>query len=135
MTDESTFDGFASPSAETLVSFQMIGKEMYATITSRSITSVELPAIRKALFDAIGDADGTRSLIVDMAQVEFMNSQALGMLIEVHSAAGPQGIRMVLAGVRPGVREMLEVTKLTGVFPVCSTHAELEAALAGRDGS
>jgi anti-anti-sigma factor len=104
---------------------------MYATITSPSITSVELHPMRQALLGAIADADGTRTLIVHMEQVEFISSQALGMLVEVHTAARSREIRLLLAGVHQSIREMLEVTKVTRAFSVCSTPEELAAALGG----
>ncbi|MEM6326123.1 MAG: STAS domain-containing protein [Bacteroidota bacterium] len=76
-------------------------------------------------------AEGQTRFVVDLAGVERMNSSGLGMLIgaltTVHNADG----HLVLANVHPRVHQLLDVTKLLGVFTL---HDSEPAAVASFEG-
>jgi anti-anti-sigma factor len=82
--------------------------------------------VRRALLDACaGEPD---ALIVDLAQVRFIDSTALGVLIEARSRlADRSGFRLAAPGLE--ARRALEVSGLDRHFLVHDTVAEaLEAA-------
>jgi anti-sigma B factor antagonist len=79
--------------------------------------------IRAALDDAIGS--GTGRIVVDMAEVEFVDSTALGVLIEARSRVGDN--RLLLAA--PGV-ETRRTLEVSGLDRHLTVHASVEAALA-----
>ncbi|MBO2465148.1 STAS domain-containing protein [Actinomadura violacea] len=69
-------------------------------------------------------------VILDLAELEFMDSQGLSVIVGCYKAATAAGGSLTLAGPRPVVRRTLEITGLHRRIPV---QATLEAALsAGR---
>lgn len=80
--------------------------------------------IRTALADA-ATASPAR-LVIDLSEVEFVDSTALGVLIEARAKVGPQ--RLVLAAPRLDTRRTLQVSGLDRHLTV---HDTVEDALAG----
>jgi anti-sigma B factor antagonist len=78
--------------------------------------------IRAALAEAIATAP--RCVVVDMAEVEFVDSTALGVLVEARSQLGADAFR--LAAPQLGTRRALEVSGLDRHLPV---HETVEGAL------
>ena len=66
-----------------------------------------------------------RPLVVDMAEVEFVDSTALGVLIEARSKLGSDGLR--LAAPQLETRRTLQVSGLDRHLPV---HDSVDEALA-----
>jgi anti-sigma B factor antagonist len=79
--------------------------------------------VRAALTQAI-DA-GTERIVVDMSEVEFVDSTALGVLIEARSKVGRDGL--LLAAPQPEARRTLQVSGLDRHLPV---HDSVDEALA-----
>lgn len=63
-------------------------------------------------------------VVIDMTEVEFIDSTALGVLIEAHSRLGHDGFR--LAAPQLGTRRALQVSGLDRHLPV---HDTVEQAL------
>jgi anti-sigma B factor antagonist len=82
------------------------------------------PALRDRLDDA--RAAGGRGVVLDMAEVTFLDSSALRELLRADAALRTDGVPLVLAAVRPPVERLLELTRTTGMLTVAPT---LEAAL------
>jgi anti-sigma B factor antagonist len=80
-------------------------------------------AVRVALADAI--AGSPQRLVVDLSQVEFIDSTALGVLIEARSKLGKGAV--VLASPGAETRRALQVSGLDRHLPV---HDSVDAALA-----
>ncbi len=69
---------------------------------------------------------GPRRIVIDLAEVEFVDSTALGVLIEARSRIGRDGL--LLAAPQIETRRALQVSGLDRHLPV---HDSVEAALAG----
>jgi anti-sigma B factor antagonist len=80
--------------------------------------------VRDALTEAI--ASSPRRIVIDMEHVEFVDSTALGVLIEARSKLGRDGL--ALAAPRLDTRRTLQVSGLDRHLPIHDTVAE---ALAG----
>jgi anti-sigma B factor antagonist len=82
--------------------------------------------VRSGLLDAV--TDGPELLVVDLAKVTFIDSTALGVLIEARSRMADRGsFRLAAPGLE--TRRALEVSGLDRHFVVHDTVAEaLEAA-------
>jgi anti-sigma B factor antagonist len=80
------------------------------------------PALRrvKPQIDAAMSAQGSAALILNLAGVSAMDSAGLGELVTIHTSAARRGVPTVLASVSPRVLEMFAVTRLDGIFTVCS---------------
>ena len=77
--------------------------------------------VRRALLDTL--ADGAELLVVDLAEVTFIDSTALGVLIEARSRLSDRsGFRLAAPGLE--VRRALEVSGLDRHFVVRDTVAD-----------
>jgi anti-sigma B factor antagonist len=79
--------------------------------------------VRVALDGAI--RDGTGRVVVDLAEVEFADSTALGVLLEARSKLSAGGL--LLAAPRDEIKRALEVSGLDRHLAV---HGSVDAALA-----
>ena len=79
--------------------------------------------VRTALTAAI--AGGAARIVIDMAEVDFVDSTALGVLIEARSKLGYDGV--LLAAPQLETRRTLEVSGLDRHLPV---HDSVDGALA-----
>ncbi len=69
-------------------------------------------------------------MVLDFANVEYMSSAALGMLITVHKKIRQRGGHMALCQVRPEIYEVFSITKLNEVFQIYANRAQAMAGLA-----
>jgi len=69
---------------------------------------------------------GTKSLIIDLSKVNYMNSSGIGSLIAVHSSYSKNGGVVKLTGLSSSVQNLFVVTKLIDVFDV---HENVDQAI------
>jgi anti-anti-sigma factor len=55
--------------------------------------------------------------ILDLADVPYIDSAGLGLIVSHYVRCEGRGVRLVLAGVSPRVVQLLEMTKVDGFFP------------------
>ena len=68
-----------------------------------------------------------RSVVLDLLPVTFIDSTALGAIMQASSNCEAAGKRMLVVVAEGPVRRLLEITNLTGRFRLCP---DLESALA-----
>ena len=84
-----------------------------------------------ALSRMAGEAlEHTREVVLDFEGVQRLDSAGLGELVLVHRSASDQGKLVKLAGAKPHVRELLDLTNLSSVFEIYPT---LEDAIEAGD--
>jgi len=67
-------------------------------------------------------------IILDLSRMEFISSQGLGAIITAHLKSRHYNGQIRLADPRPAVRELLDTTRLTKLFPIFpSVEAALES--------
>ncbi|MEV6283677.1 anti-sigma factor antagonist [Kribbella sp. NPDC051770] len=86
-------------------------------------TAPELTGLLKTLL-------GAHPIVVDLAEVEFMDSSGLGVLVGAHKESLAHGGALVVVGPRPRIQKILRITKLDKVFTVYPTLDGLTAVLA-----
>jgi len=78
-------------------------------------------------------AQGHRSLLLNMAGVAYMDSSGLGELLSGRSAVSSQGGALKLLNLSKKVRDLLQITRLSGAFDVHDDETKaLESFSAGR---
>jgi anti-anti-sigma factor len=86
-------------------------------------------SVRRALAEAatVGDR-----VLVDLAEVEVIDSAGLGLLVRAHQEARRDGRRLCLVAPSRFVRTVLHTMRLDGVFAVCDSRTR---ALSGAGGT
>lgn len=74
--------------------------------------------------------DPPAGVIVDLSQVSYFGSVFLSLLLRCHKLVKQQGGEMVLCGVSPRARELLEVTALDTIWAIYDTREEAVNAMA-----
>ncbi len=91
------------------------------------------PELRERL--ARLDDEGVTALVVDLSDVTFVDSMALGLLLGTMKRMRSRDGRLRLVVVRPEVRRIFEITLLDRVFEIDSTReealAQVEHAVGG----
>jgi len=101
-----------------------------ATRSRQGITIVDVvgpidlessPALRRTLLDALKTVD---RLAVNLTEVKYIDSSGIASLLEALKAAKQAGKRFLLFGLTVGVRQVLQLTRLTGIFDIRETEEE-----------
>ncbi len=97
----------------------IISQDQGVTIATLRIASL----IDGALIENLGrelyalvDEQAILKLVVDFRAVGFLSSQMIGVLVSLHKKSQAIGGQVVLAGMRPNLKKIFEITKLTKVL-------------------
>jgi anti-sigma B factor antagonist len=82
------------------------------------------PTLRKTLLESLKGAD---RVAINMNAVKYIDSSGIASLLEVLKEARQSKKRLVLFGLTAAVSQVLQLTRLTGVFEI---HENEEQALA-----
>jgi anti-anti-sigma factor len=80
-------------------------------------------------FLAAARAETAPILIVDMGDLEYMDSSGVGALLQIHVNMTKANRQLVLASVPERARMVLEVARLQSIFPMYSSVAIAEELL------
>jgi anti-sigma B factor antagonist len=87
------------------------------------------PQVRRGLYELIDR--GSHRIAVDLTDVEFMDSTGLGVLIGALKRLRENEGAMALAGIRPSVARVFEVTGLDRIFTIHDSLAEIGVTSGG----
>jgi anti-anti-sigma factor len=96
---------------------------------SGDIDVVTVPAVREAIETAI--SEGCHTIVLDLAEVDYIDSSALGLLVWADRRLQPVSGALMLAGAGRDVARILELSGLIGVAPSVFVSDSVEAALSG----
>lgn len=82
-------------------------------LADKRLDAARAPAFKQALTGNV--ADQPKRVMIDASMVEFIDSTGLGALVSLMKMMG-EGGRIAVAGARPAVRRLFEITKLDSVF-------------------
>lgn len=74
--------------------------------------------------------DKSPHLVLDLSNVEHIDSNGIGMLVGLHVAASKVGAIIKLAGLMQKVKSVMETTRLTTIFEAYVTAEEAAASFA-----
>lgn len=86
-----------------------------------------LEAIKPQLDTLLNDSN-VKCLILDMKQLEFINSKGIGYLVSVHTHLSKDQRELMIAGATEAVMDVISLVGLTTIVKYFNT---LEEALAG----
>jgi anti-sigma B factor antagonist len=85
-----------------------------------------------ALMAAYGEADGARSIVLDFAALDYMNSGGIGLLVTLLVRAQRAGQRLLAVGLSEHYRQILSLTRLDEAIAIHDDEGSaLAAAAAG----
>lgn len=73
-------------------------------------------------------ANGTTKIVINLGNVDFIDSSGLGALVGLYSTANSKGARIKLAAITKRFHELLMITKLLTVFDVYDDEAAAVAS-------
>ncbi len=81
------------------------------------------PELRTELLDLLLKQSPGR-LILNLAQVPYMDSSAIAVLVEALQRVKRAGGRVLLTNLQPRVKSLLEIARLGSIFILCKDEAE-----------
>ena len=99
-----------------------------AAIEGKLTLSPELAKV-SAEIGAVLKRNPSSGLILDLSQVDDIDSAGLGELVNLYRTASDQQCKVAVAGARQRIQDMFGITRLGEFFPCYSNDAEAEAAL------
>jgi anti-sigma B factor antagonist len=76
-------------------------------------------------------ADGKKRIVLNMADVKYIDSSGLGALVAAHVSAKAQGASVRLCNLGQKFHEVMQLTKLLTVFDVYDTEAAAVSSFQG----
>ncbi len=86
----------------------------------RRLDEQTLERVREELL-ALADELGACHVFLSLAQVGYMASAGLGLLLTLKKKLDQSGGQLVIWGINPLVRELFEITRLTEYFHILET--------------
>jgi anti-sigma B factor antagonist len=98
------------------------------TLSGRLIGRAECFEFLEDVRDDIND--GYVNVILDIRNIEWINSTGVGILAAIYTAAHDQGGQLMLANVPAAVRRFLDISKLWGFMTACDSVADALSLMA-----
>jgi len=108
-----------------IVTIKMTNSEVdgvsVVTLDGRIVLGEESNSFREKLKSML--AEGKKKIVLDMADVKYIDSSGLGTLVAAHVSAKTQGASVRLCNLGKKFHEVMQLTKLLTVFDVYDTEA------------
>lgn len=100
---------------------RMVDGVAVEAMDGRIVLGEESTALREKVKSLLGS--GQKKIVLDMANVSYIDSSGLGALVASHTSARSQGANLKLCNLGTKFQEILQVTKLVTVFEVYPSEA------------
>lgn len=111
-----------------IATLDQFGATAVATLTVTALERMEGVAGLMGLFEAVTQT-GARHFVLDVQNLEFMDSVCLGCLVKALNHATADGGRIALANADAGIQSLFNTTKLDRRFPLCHDVATALASV------
>ncbi|PWE28890.1 anti-sigma factor antagonist [Maritimibacter sp. 55A14] len=91
------------------------GDQLYVRAGEARLDAAVAIRFKDRFRDALDDA--VRRVVLDLSQVEFIDSSGLGAVVAVLKLAGPER-SFTLAGLNPAVEKVFRLTRMDTVFTI-----------------
>jgi anti-anti-sigma factor len=101
-------------------------------LKGRFVTATDVNYLRSMTEEI--KARNCNRLLVDLSDVVSMGSTLISFIVKLYTSTAKKADgRFMLAGANPRVREVLDLTRLSGVIPMAAVTETGLAALRGKD--
>ena len=73
-------------------------------------------------------ASGAARIVINLGQVNYVDSAGIGALIEIHRNTRAKGGGLKLCNLGPNLRQALEIARLLPIFETCPTETAAVAS-------
>ena len=101
---------------------KQIGDVSVVALKGRIVLGEGSSALRERIKSLVGD--GKKKIVLNMANVTYIDSAGLGTLVAAHISVKKQGTTLLLSDLGNKFHEVLQITRLLTVFSVYATEAE-----------
>ena len=101
---------------------KQIGDVSVVSLKGRIVLGEGSSALRERIKSLV--SDGKKKIVLNMANVTYIDSAGLGALVAAHISAKKQGAALHLSDLGNKFHEVLQLTRLLTVFDVYATEAE-----------
>jgi anti-sigma B factor antagonist len=119
-----------SDEEETNMALKMANREVdgvsVVVLDGRIVLGEESNALREKLKSLI--AEGKKKIVLNMANIKYIDSSGLGTLVAAHCSAKTRGASLRLCHLGSKFQEVLQITKLVTIFEVYDTEAAAVAS-------
>jgi anti-anti-sigma factor len=120
--DRTESPAWAPIAANPIATLDQLGPTAVATLTVTALARSEGVAGLMGLFDAVSRS-GAKNFVLDVQNLEYMDSACLGCLVKALNFASADGGRIALANADAGIRSLFHTTSLDRRFPICQDVA------------
>jgi anti-sigma B factor antagonist len=103
------------------ISTNQIGDVYVVALKGRILLGEESNSLRERVKSLICEA---KKIVLNMANVTYIDSTGLGILVAAHVSAKKQGTALHLSNLGHKFHDLLQLTRLLTVFSVYATEAE-----------
>ena len=96
------------------------------TLKGRLVLGPESNGLRTTIDNLL--SSGATRIVVNLEDVNFVDSAGLGTLIEIHRKTKAKGGRLMLTNLGPKLRQALEIARLLTLFETFATEADAVAS-------
>lgn len=108
-----------------IVTIKMTNREVdgvsVVTLDGRIVLGEESNSFREKLKSML--AEGKKKIVLNMANIKYIDSSGLGTLVAAHVSAKNQGASVRLCNLGNKFHEIMQMTKLLTIFDVYDTEA------------
>ncbi|MHC4142769.1 MAG: STAS domain-containing protein [Planctomycetota bacterium] len=109
---------WAQITANPIATIDRLGPTAVATLTVSALARSEGVAGLMGLFEAVSRS-GAQGFVLDIQNLEYMDSACLGCLVKALNFASADGGRIALANADAAIQSLFRTTALDRRFPIC----------------
>ena len=105
--------------------YDYLGQTLVATPTSATLSGPDAAELASEMCIKIDEAHqnpdqaGVRHVVIDLQNVQYMDSMCVGVLVELLTTLKEAGGRIALVNAAANVEYLFKLTRLDRVFPIC----------------
>jgi anti-sigma B factor antagonist len=122
--EEMAAQGVELPPTDRMLKTETLGQTLVATIIEPDLTAPKVADLSDQLRLIMSERTGTRHLVLDLQNVEYLDSSCLNFFVELLTRVKHNGGRIGVAAVAQRVEVLFKLTRLDLVFSIRRTVFE-----------
>jgi anti-anti-sigma factor len=102
-----------------MASFDIIDQALVATVVDNRLWGADAADLVETILDELERRGQGSHVIIDLQNVEMMDSTSLGMMVFLNNRLNMLGGRVAVVNACCGLEEMFRLTQLDRMLPVC----------------